>query len=199
MNNRKATASIAAAALVSTLGLASSSQASPAPDHQGQASGAVARGDVAVKTIRCDGGRNINMRSRIVNTPFTFGETATNAADIAVPGAGLAVKGPKRGTDTLLITFSAEAQISGSTDVLSDWMGLEVHVDGSPIEPYTAAGDVVAFTSQENYNSHSLQFCTKVKRGWHKIQVFTNLSDSGTDDTLRGWLDDYLLSVVRYN
>ena len=179
--------------------LATSSQAAPVEDRQGQASSAAARADEPVRVLHCDGGRNINMRSRIVNTPFMFGETATNAEDIAVPGAGLVVKGPKKGRDTLLITFSAEAQLGGSSDDLSDWMGLEVHVNGSPIQPYTAAGDVVAFTSQPDYNAHSLQFCTRVKRGKHKIQVFTNLNDASTDDTLRGWLDDYLLSVVRYN
>ncbi len=198
MSSRKLHAGLAAGVLaISTLGLATSSQAFPTGEHRGQASAATARGE-APKVINCNGGRNINMRSRIVNTPFTFSETATNAADIPVPGAAMVVKGPKKGRDTLLITFSAEAQLGGSTDDLSDWMGLEVHLDGNPIQPYTAAGDVVAFTSQPDYNAHSLQFCTKITRGKHKLQVFTNLFDSTTDDTLSGWIDDYLLSVVRY-
>ncbi|WP_372729568.1 hypothetical protein [Nocardioides sp.] len=200
MKNRKVPAIIAAAVLaVSTLGLATSSQASPASDHRGQASPGVAAKADNPRVYRCDGGRNVNMRSRIVNVPFTFGETGTNAEDIAVPGAAMVVAGPRRGRDTLLITFSAEAQLGGSTDDLSDWMGLEVHLDGTPIQPYTAVGDVVAFTSQPDYNAHSLQFCTKIGRGKHKLQVFTNLFDGGDNDSLRGWLDDYLLSVVRYN
>ena len=40
------------------------------------------------------------------------------------------------GTDTLLITFSAETQITGGD--ANDWMGLEVHKDGVPINPFTA-------------------------------------------------------------
>ena len=136
------------------------------------------------------------MRSRIMDVPFTFVETATNAEDQAIPGAELLVKGPKRGTDTLLITFSAETRVNGGdTD---DWMGLEVHLDGSPIEPHSV-GNPLAITAQPSWNGNSLQFCTKVDKGNHRLQAYANLFDSSGNHTMDGWLDDYTFSVLRFD
>ena len=109
------------------------------------------------------------MRSRIVNSPFTFAETGVNDADQNVPGATLAASGPSSGTDTVLVTFSAESQLTGGD--ASDWMGLEVHLDGVPINPFTASGDIVAFTGEPSWNANSLQFCAKLRPGSHRFQV----------------------------
>lgn len=144
--------------------------------------------------IACDGGAQKKVLNRISSTPFTFDETA---ATYLVPGAAAKVKGPKHGVDTLSITFSAEAQLSGSTagDHLYDWMGLEVLVDGSPIKPYTASPDVLAITGGNTYDSQAAQFCTKVGPGKHLVEVRTNLHDGNGNDNLVGWLDDYTLRV----
>jgi hypothetical protein len=147
--------------------------------------------------IKCDGGANINMKSRIVNSPFTFVETGVNDADQAVPGAGLQVKGPKKGTDTLLVTFSAETQITGGD--ANDWMGLEVHLDGTPINPFTSGSDKLAITGEPSWNGNSLQFCTKVGNGKHDLAAYANLHDSSAAHSLNGWLDDYTFSVVRFD
>ena len=146
--------------------------------------------------VACDGGAHKSLRTRIVNSPFTFGETAINQEDQDIPGASVVVGGPARGTDTYLITFSAETQVRGGDD--DDWMGLEIHVDGTPIDPYTASGDVLAFTGEPSWNSNSMQFCVKLGKGPHQVQAKTNLSDFLDDSNLAGWLDDYTLSVQRY-
>ena len=146
--------------------------------------------------IACDGGRSKQLKTRIANTPWTFGETGVNQSDQDVPGATLKIPGPRRGTDTYLVTFSAETQVLGGDD--NDWMGLEMHVDGTPIEPYTAAGDVLAFTAQPGWNSNSMQFCVKLGKGAHTVQASANLSDYLDDANLTGWLDDYTLSVQRF-
>ena len=187
-----AAAALAAGALAVSASGAAARVDQPNPQLPGGAAGAT-----TTDAIRCDGGRNINMRSRIVNSPFVFGETGVNAQDQAVPGAQLLVNGPHRGTDTLLITFSAETQLTGGETF--DWIGLEVHRNGVPIEPFTAVGDVVAIASEPSWNGNSLQFCTKVRPGANMIRVFANLQDNGDDNALSGWLDDYLLSVVRYD
>ncbi len=152
---------------------------------------------VAPRVFACDGGRNINMKSRIVNSPFTFVETGVNDADRAVPGAAVLVTGPRVGTDTLLITFSAETQITGGD--ANDWMGLEVHKDGLPINPFTAGSDKVALTGEPSWNGNSLQFCTKIGRGNHVLRAFANLHDSSGSHSLHGWLDDYNFSVQRFD
>jgi hypothetical protein len=165
----------------------------------GQGGGQAAAGGAhlsarSVTPIVCDGGVQKRVLNRIVSSPFTFSEASGTPL---VPGAGAIVSGPAAGTDTLSIEFSAETQMGGSTagDNLYDWMGLEVLVDGVPIQPFTAVGDVLAITGSNAYNSNAAQFCTKIKPGRHRVQVRTNLHDGNVDDALTGWLDDYTLHV----
>ncbi len=138
----------------------------------------------------CNGGKVQAMRSKYSAAPFSF--PGTSHGDVDVPGTEILLKGPKRGTDTLLITFSAEASYTGP-----GWMGLEVHLDGRPVRPYSDNGNEFAFTSSDDYVSASAQFCTTLRRGPHKIEVKANTTgDPSTDE---GWLDDYLVSVVRFD
>ena len=138
MKNRIAALGIAAVvatsgglAIAGSSALAASGAEKPHAAQSAGAEGASAK--VAPRVLACDGGRNINMKSRIVNSPFTFVETGVNDSDQAVPGAAVLVAGPRVGTDTLLITFSAETQITGGD--ANDWMGLEVHKDGVADQP----------------------------------------------------------------
>lgn len=198
---RKTLATIGLAAAIGTTGTlaafggsATATEDNPNPQGRGTAAASVDEADV--KVFKCDGGRSVNMRSRIVNRPFTFVETGTNAEDQAIPGAKLALKGPNRGRDTLLVTFSGESDLDGGTD--ADWMGIEVHLDGNPIQPWSNP-DPYAFTGESSWNSHSAQFCVKVGPGKHRLQAFTNLYDGGSASTLDGWLDDYTFVVERFN
>lgn len=194
MNKQRIAVGTLAAAVIATGGmsLAGGSATARGNDPQGFASDA--RGTTTV--VKCDGGKPLNLRTRIVNSPFVFGETATNQEDQAVPGATLALHGPASGTDTYLVTFSAESQVRGGDQ--DDWMGLEVHLDGVPIDPYTAVGDVLAFSGEPSWNSNSIQFCTRVGPGSHRFEVMTNLSDFLGDSSLTGWLDDYTVSFQRF-
>jgi hypothetical protein len=199
MNNRLAVAGLAVIAVASS-GLAVAGSSALAAGNSENAQGQSSTAKTNAKTsgvIKCDGGRNINMKSRIVNSPFTFVETGVNDADQAIPGAAVAVAGPKRGVDTLLITFSAETQLTGGD--VNDWMGLEVHKDGNPINPFTAGSDKVALTGEPSWNGNSLQFCTKIGKGVHVLRAYTNLHDSSPAHNLNGWLDDYTFSVVRFD
>lgn len=175
------------------LALGGAALASDGGPQGARAAGVHAKTDSA---IACDGGASKSLKTRIVNSPFTFGETATNQEDQDIPGASAVVAGPARGVDTYLVTFSAETQVRGGDD--DDWMGLEVHVDGTPIDPYTASGDVLAFSGEPSWNSNSMQFCVKLGKGPHTVEAKTNLSDFQSDSSLAGWLDDYTLSVQRF-
>jgi hypothetical protein len=150
-------------------------------------------GPSASTFFKCDGGAQKRVYNRISDSPFVFGE----GAPVLVPGAAVVVPGPRRGLDTLTITYSAEANLSGYTDVDErfNWLGLEVLVNGVPIEPHTPVGDVMAFHGPGGYDMNSATFCKRIGRGNHLVQVRANLFDGGNDDTLRGWLDDYTLSV----
>ena len=124
-------------------------------------------------------------------------ETAVPDEDRALPGAALTVVGPARGTDTFLITVSGETQVTGGD--ANDWMGIEVKDNGVNIQPYTAVGDVMAFTGEPSWNLNSGQFCVKVGRGMHQFQVYTNLHDTGSNHNLNGWVDDYTVSFLRFS
>jgi len=175
----------AAALVLSTGGLAlASGDPNPQGSHDASAS--------TVNVIKCDGGANVNVRTRIVNTPFTFPETG----DVLIPGAELALNGPAAGTDTVVVTFSGETRLFGAD--ADDWMGIEVKLDGVNIEPFTAVGDVMALSSDDNWNMNSAQFCTKVGPGAHRLQVFTNTFDSSGNSSLSGWIDDYQATFTRY-
>lgn len=162
-----------------------------------QARGASVAAKTAEGTTRCDGKRNINLKTRINSTPFTFSETGVDAEDQQVPGMVVRFKGPRTGTDTFLVTFSAESQLNGGLNS-ADWMGIETHLDGTPIQPYTAVGDVYAFTSSDLWQSNSAQFCVRVGKGKHTLRVLANLHDGSSDSTLSGWLDDATMSVLRF-
>jgi hypothetical protein len=186
-----------AAALVTT-GLATSASAVGSHDPQGRGTaGTEASAAAATTPISCDGGKLLAMKSRIGNSPFTFAETGINDQDQAVPGTSLTLNGPAVGTDTVLVTFSAETQVTGGD--ANDWMGLEVHRNGTPINPFTASGDVLAFTGEPSWNSNSIQFCTKIGAGKHRLKVLANLHDSSGSHSLFGWLDDYTVSYLRFD
>jgi hypothetical protein len=176
----------AAALVLSTGGLAlASGDKNPQATPGGSAS-------APVTVIKCDGEKSVNVRTRIVNTPFTFPETG----DVLIPGAELALNGPAAGTDTIVVTFSGETRLFNAE--ADDWMGIEVKLDGVNIQPYTAVGDVMALASDDNWGMHSAQFCTKVRPGPHRLQVFTNTVDNGNDSPLSGWIDDYQATFTRY-
>lgn len=185
---------VAATALV----LSSGSLALAAGGHgagSAQDNPASARSAATAPTVyQCDGGAQKSVKNRIVSSPFTFAENG--GADINIPGAAVAVAGPASGTDIVTVTFSAETQLRGSTGT-QDWMGLEVHLDGVPIQPFTAVGDVMALSGSPTWNAHGATFCAKIGPGLHRIKAVTNLADFDTDDSLNGWIDDYTLSVER--
>lgn len=164
---------------------------------QGPGVAATAPAAKTVAAVGCGGKASKGLKTRIVNSPFTFSETGVNQQDQDIPGAALDFGGPSRGKDTYLVTFSAETQLTGGD--ASDWMGLEMHVDGTPINPYTAAGDVLALTGEPSWNSNSMQFCVRLGKGVHHFQAKTNINDGGSSSTLNGWLDDYVLSVQRFD
>ena len=181
---------LTAAAAVAVLGagaLAAGPVSASADDHQDpqQRVGTARAGGV----VACNGGAALGLQSRLSAEPFSFNGTSNN--DVAVPGAQVTVKGPKRGTDTFLITFSAETYYTGS-----GWMSLEAHKDGTPVAPFANNGSPFAFASETAYQSNSAQFCTKVGRGTHTLTIQASTTGDATES---GWLDDWTMSVQRFN
>lgn len=190
-------AAAAATMAVTTAGLAAAVGDDRSPQAGGAVPKALAKGAIDHLTIdggvtRCDGGQQKRVYNRINNQYSVFNE----GADFDVPGMELSVRGPKRGKDTLSITFSGESQLRGSSETdYYDWMELEVLVNGTPIQPFGPPSSPLAFTGSREYASNAAQFCTRIGRGMHHIKVVTRLVDNGVDDTLTGWIDDTVLRV----
>ena len=139
--------------------------------------------------MKCDGGALKKMSSRLSADPFSF--PGTSGADVAVTGAQVALTGPKSGTDTILVTFTAESYYTGS-----GWMSLELHKDGVPTAPYADNGSPFAFTSESSYHGDSAQFCTRIGTGTHLLAIQASTTGDTTTDS--GWLDDWTMTVERF-
>ena len=178
-----ATLALAAAATLTW----SPSQAAPGGDRAPDQRPVAARAGTG--PVRCDGGAAKSLSTRLQADPFSF--VGTSGADVAVPGAQVTLRGPSRGTDTVLVTFSAEAYYSGT-----GWMGLEIHKDGVPVAPFADNGSPFALTSEGAYHGDGAQFCTKIGRGVHTLSVQASTTGGRSES---GWIDDWTLSVQRFD
>ncbi len=183
-----AVAGSAAAIVLGAAMFTGSASAGPASDPAPKQSAGKASAKAA--SVACNGGKVVNMKARTSATPFSFTGT-TSASDVLVPGAQIQVRGPRRGKDTLLVTFSAETYYNGSS-----WMGVEVHLDGTPIQPYDN-GSPYAMNAEAEYAGASAQFCTKVGKGRHTLEVRAYTAGGAATDS--GWIDDYTFSVIRFD
>lgn len=137
----------------------------------------------------CDGGTLVYMRSRSSAVPFSF--AGSSGSDVPISGARIPVTGPRKGKDTFLITFSAETHYTGA-----GWMGLEVQGDGVPAQPFADNGSPFAFGSEATYGGSSAQFCVRLGKGRH---VLTAVASTTGDAGETGWLDDWTMSVLRFD
>jgi len=183
--------STSAAIGISTVMLLGLGAAVLAPSYAGDSDLVKPQRDTANATAprACNGG--VHKRLQALSQPEPFSFAGTSYADKNVPGAGMVIYGPNTGWDTLLITFSAETYYTGT-----GWMGLEVHNNNKPIPPYANNGSPLAFTSEAKWTANSAQFCTRIKKGANRIQVKVNTTGPSTTDS--GWIDDWTLSVLRF-
>ncbi len=190
--NKTTPLALAAASTLALVGGAaltgSTAQASAGDQHTPQQREVPSR--LAAGPVRCDGGAAKGLATRLSPEPFSFAGTAN--ADVAVPGAQVTVRGPQKGTDTFLITFTAETYYTGS-----GWMSLEVHNDGVPVAPFANNGSPLALTSESKYSSNSAQYCVRLRKGTHTLSVQASTTGASTTDS--GWLDDWTFSVQRFD
>lgn len=182
---------VTVAAAVATLGLVGTALTSSSADAGQTTPPPVQRVSHRVTTppVKCDGGALKRMNSRLSAEPFSF--PGTSGANVAVPGAQLPLTGPTKGTDTVLVTFTAESYYTGS-----GWMSLQLHKDGVPVAPYADNGSPFAFTSENTYHGDSAQFCTKIGHGTHILAL--QASTTGDSSTDSGWIDDWTMTVQRF-
>ena len=193
--NQRITAIAALGSLAATGALVAAGQQAQAGGDGPQGRAPSARA-AAVTVASCDGGALLSTKSRMVSEPVTIADTGVNGQDQAIPGAGLTFTGPRSGTDTFVVDFSGETRVFGGGS--STWMGLEVQLDGRPIQPFADNGSPLAFASADLWEAHAAQFCVKVGPGRHTLRAKANLFN-GSGGSVSGWLDDYTFTVQRFS
>lgn len=186
MKNRTLVTLGATAATAVLVTASATTAASPDPvPTRGKASAIHAKSNAAAL---CSGGGLVWMKAKTSNgTPFEPQSTGVANERQLVPGTRVTFKGPKKGKDTLLLTFTAEANYFGTY-----WLGFDAQVDGSSVDPVS----ILALTQGGGYETHSAQLCTKVGPGTHTVEAHVYIPEA--NGTTKGWLDDYTFTVERF-
>lgn len=110
-----------------------------------------------VQVSSCTGGAALSMSSRTMDIQSVAGGTT-----VQVEGSQLQLKGPKKGTDTVLVTFSSLAAAGGAGELTT--MSLYRDGVGTSDGPkyYAYGADLVQAT---------IQFCTKIGKGQHTLEL----------------------------
>jgi hypothetical protein len=115
-----------------------------------------------------------------------------------VPGMTTLITVPQaRGSDLIIVTFSGECRLSGTTGN-NDRLQVQIRADNVPLEPTgPTTTDGVAFCSDDRSSSNSIQAAMRLDPGPHRIQVFWKLVDMDTNDVLVGQLAHYALVILQ--
>lgn len=105
----------------------------------------------------CGGGPSVKIFSRTMNSQSV---SAGTTAD--VEGSQWSVKGPKRGTDTVLVTLTSMASSGGAGELTS----VAFYKDGVGTSEGTKY-----YTYNGVLDQASVQFCTKISHGLHTFNL----------------------------
>jgi hypothetical protein len=100
-------------------------------------------------------------------------------------------------TDLLIVTFTGECSLLGASDP-GDQLQIQLRTDDIvPIPPTAGITNGVAFCSEANTGSYSVQGAIRLPSGPHRIQVFWRLVDANLNDVLTGQLGHFTLSILQ--
>jgi hypothetical protein len=194
MSNRKLRTRHAVVVGTLALGLAAAGASagfaatSRSPQQGGSVGTHAAKLATAVTPTVCNGG--------VLKRTYSIGSN-----DFQIVNAGptqplttssLTFAGPASGTDTVMVTFSAETQLRGNTDGAQfDWIEGQVNLDGVPI---TDVGpSQLALSGSSTYSSNAFQACVKVGPGIHRLTPRAGVVTNGSSTGETGWIDDWVL------
>lgn len=162
--------------------------------------------EAIVVDTRC--GISKGVRIRVVDSPFMWTIPENAFTLLGVGGlTGAAAPGlitwvlPPGVSDCFILTFSAEAQLRGTTSPF-DWIELEARATVAGMttfmEPHGGAGDPVALAGPSEYRGDGYTFFARLSNTTDLaqlvvIRMYVKLQDNGVDNDLIGWVDDYTL------
>jgi hypothetical protein len=157
-----------------------------------QAGGALAKPSLvhadAVTASVCNGGALKRSLVRFSNDP----QIISGATPVNLLASPVVINGPATGTDTVLVTLTAETQLRGNTDGSQfDWIEGILTVDGVAITD--VGSSELALTGSSTYSSNAAQACVTVGPGAHLLRVQAAVKTNGTSVGETGWIDDLVL------
>lgn len=117
----------------------------------------------------CDGGQAVAMHRRA-----TSGQNIAGGTTADIEGSLWTVRGPKKGSDTVLVTLYAMASSGGAGELTS----VALYKDGVGTPEGTKY-----FTYNGVLDQAAVQFCTKITKGQHTM-VLKGIDGGGTQTTL---------------
>ena len=144
------------------------------------------------QTVTFFGGNVKKVKAKTQTAATTRGEGSFSA----LSGASVTFKVPAGTTDTFLVTFSAECQLTGGDQPGADWVFVEARLDGTPMNPAINPDFGPGFCGGNDgaFNSSSGTWAVDdVPSGAHTVKIFWTLVDTGDASTLVGRLDDWSL------
>lgn len=139
----------------------------------------------------------------INDAPTQIGETA---GFNTLPGADVSAGVPVGDNDLFIVTFSGECRLFSAG--VDDWVQFEATralvvggVTGAavPLEPQSPTGShSMALCGTNSWNMNSAQFAVRLGAGTHRFRARWRIVDSGVNNALRAWLDDWTFKVEQY-
>ena len=180
--------SVAGLALSGTTAVfAASAAKSPQAGGTGLAAPGLVHADAVVATV-CNGGASKRSLVRFANDP----QVISGATPVNLLTTPVTITGPTSGTDTVLVTVTAETQLRGNTDGTDfDWIEGIATMDGVPITD--TGSSELALSGSATYSSNGFQACVQVGPGSHLLRVQGAVKTNGASVGETGWIDDLVV------
>ena len=131
-----------------------------------------------------------------VYTAATADFQAGTLAYAPLAGAVRTINVPAGG-DTIVVTFTAECVLKGSTDPEANWVEVLITDNAVPILPTNVGADPLAMCSNENFTSAPVTAVKRLAPGSHTIRVSFKIN-KGNDDSLTAFLDDWSFVIEQF-
>lgn len=136
----------------------------------------------------CNGG---TFKRSLVRASNDF-QVISGAVPVNLLASPITITGPATGTDTVLVTVSAETQLRGNTDAAQfDWIEGILTMDDVAITDVGASE--LALSGSSEYSSNAFQACVKVGPGSHLLRVQGAVKTNGSSVGETGWIDDLVV------
>lgn len=147
--------------------------------------------------ITYSGGAVRAKRAVTRDTPTTITESVPPTTWKSLSLATITYTVPTGFSELFNVAFSAECRLfSGGGN---DYLRIRILDNGAPMEPYDTVSPQ-SFCSEDSWGTYKGNWVKRVNTpGLHTIQVQFWIFDSGNDENISAWIDDWTFELVVYD